>query len=402
MAIYHLQVKTIKRSAGRSAVAAAAYRAGERIVDERTRETHNYRSKSDVMHTQIVLPPSVPKWAADRAKLWNQAEARENRKNSVTAREIEIALPVELDQEEQKRLTGDFAQELVDRYRIACDIAIHRAGRGDPRNTHAHILMTTRRIGHEGLEEKTRELDQRQSGEIDWIRERWATIQNRELHAAGLEVRVDHRSLADQGIDREPGRHLGPASAAMERKNRDASRRQREIAAETPADDRAIEEQAHRARVALRPLEDRRGVLEQTLEDAQEANRLAAQHVLDHQSQLEAFRGRHRGRAWLEESFGFGSRQLRTITSNYQHALAHRQQTDQDVDRAESELAQFSRVTKALQDYLDDCVEIEALDRELRSLQAERKRLLDRQHNRAERSKPSPDLGRDHDLGPSR
>ena len=80
MAIYHLQVKTIKRSAGRSAVAAAAYRAGERIVDERTRETHNYRSKSDVMHTQIVLPPSVPKWAADRAKLWNQAEARENRK----------------------------------------------------------------------------------------------------------------------------------------------------------------------------------------------------------------------------------------------------------------------------------------------------------------------------------
>ena len=189
----------------------------------------------------------------------------------------------------------------------------------------------------------------------------------------------------------------------MERKNRGASRRQREIAAETPADDRAIEEQAHRARSRLAAARGPpRGAGTELSKMLKRLTAWPPKHVLDHQSQLEAFRGRHRGRAWLEESFGFGSRQLRTITSNYQHALAHRQQTDQDVDRAESELAQFSRVTKALQDYLDDCVEIEALDRELRSLQAERKRLLDRQHNRAERSKPSPDLGRDHDLGPSR
>lgn len=219
MATYHLSAKTISRSHGRSATGAAAYRTGARITDERTGTIHDYRRRRGVEAAVLVLPDTAPDWASDRARLWNAAEGAETRKNSTVAREFEIALPAELDPEQRQRLAADFARELVLRHGCAADVAIHRPGRaGDSRNHHAHILLTTRRLTAAGFTEKTRELDDLKSGEIGRWRARFAEVQNARLREAGVEARVDHRSLEAQGNDREATIHLGPAATALERR----------------------------------------------------------------------------------------------------------------------------------------------------------------------------------------
>ena len=109
MAIYHLSVKTISRSAGRSATAAAAYRAGVEIADERTGEVHDYRRKGGVESADIVLPDGAPEWATNRGALWNAAEKAEKRKDACVAREYEVALPAELSPAERRRLAPAFA-----------------------------------------------------------------------------------------------------------------------------------------------------------------------------------------------------------------------------------------------------------------------------------------------------
>lgn len=226
MAIYHLSVKTISRSAGRSATAAAAYRAAVAITDMRTGEHHDYRRKRGVESAQIILPAAAPAWAGDRASLWNAAENSETRKNSTVAREFEIALPSELSDSERQRLAIDFAREIVERHGCVADVAIHGPGKGgDERNHHAHILCTTRRLGLSGFGEKTRELDDRKTGEVEYWRERFATLQNERLKEFGVAERVDHRSLEAQGIDRIPTQHLGPAASAFERRTGEASRK---------------------------------------------------------------------------------------------------------------------------------------------------------------------------------
>jgi ATP-dependent exoDNAse (exonuclease V) alpha subunit len=219
MAIYYLRCKAISRGAGRSATGAAAYRSAERIRDLRTGEVHNHRRKQGVRHCEIVLPENAPLWANNREQLWNAAEAAEKRKDSQVAREFELALPSELSAEQQKELALDFARELVARHGCAVDVAIHDpTPHGDQRNHHAHLLCSTRRLTSEGFTEKTRELDDPRSGEILRWRERWATLQNQRLQEYGHAVRVDHRSLEDQGIDREPTRHRGLAITALERR----------------------------------------------------------------------------------------------------------------------------------------------------------------------------------------
>lgn len=226
MAIYHLSVKTISRSAGRSATAAAAYRSGVEITDQRTGEVHDYTRKRGIVHTELVLPDGAPEWAVDRAASWNAAEQAETRKNSTVAREFEIALPAELSPAERQRVAVDFAREIVTRHGCIADVSIHEPGReGDNRNHHAHILCSTRRLTPEGFGEKTRELDDRKTGEVDRWRERFATIQNERLQVAGIEARVDHRSLDDQGIDRAPTQHLGPTALAIERRTGQPSRK---------------------------------------------------------------------------------------------------------------------------------------------------------------------------------
>ena len=221
MAIYHLSVKTISRSAGRSATAAAAYRAGVEITDERTGEIHDYTRKGGVESAALILPDNAPEWARDRAQLWNAAEQAEKRKNSTVAREFEIALPAELSPAQREKLAHDFARELVKRHGCAADVAIHAPGKeGDNRNHHAHILLTTRRLEPDGFGEKTRELDDQKTGKVlvtEW-RERFAQLQNERLREAGHSVQVDHRSLEAQGIEREATRHLGPTATAIERR----------------------------------------------------------------------------------------------------------------------------------------------------------------------------------------
>lgn len=222
MAIYHCSVKLVKRSAGRSATAAAAYRSGDRIVDQRTREIHDYTRRSGVESTELVFPDHVTT-RPDREKLWNTAETSETRKNAQVAREVEIALPDELTADQRRELAVDFARQIAGRYNVAADVCIHKPGReGDQRNHHAHILLTTRKIEPDGkLGEKTRILDDRKTGpaEIQKIRETWAQVCNASLEKYGHAERIDHRSLREQGEERPATKHQGPAVTAIERKN---------------------------------------------------------------------------------------------------------------------------------------------------------------------------------------
>lgn len=227
MAIYHLSVKPVQRSAGRSSTAAAAYRAGERITDERTGEIHDYRRKGGVESAELVLPASAPEWAADRATLWNAAEAAEKRKDGTPAREIVVALPAELSAEERRQLALTFAAEMADTEGCAVDVCIHAPDKdGDNRNHHAHMLRTTRKLAPDGLGEKlaTEKAGRNRKADLEAIRERWAALANRALERAGHAERIDHRSHADAGIEAVPTRHHGPTVTAIERRSPGASR----------------------------------------------------------------------------------------------------------------------------------------------------------------------------------
>lgn len=187
----------ISRSQGRSATAAIAYRAAERIEDQRTGLTFDYAGRSGVDHTEILAPDHAPDWAYDRSELWNQVERAETRKNSQVAREVRVALPAELTHAQRVELVRDFAQEqFVDRGMVA-DIALHAPGRdGDDRNHHAHILLTTREIGAEGFTTKNRDWNKVEL--LEHWREAWALGSNHALERAGLEERIDHRTLEAQ------------------------------------------------------------------------------------------------------------------------------------------------------------------------------------------------------------
>ena len=234
MAVYFLNLKTFGRSDGSSAPSAAAYRAGERIRDERTGKTYDHADRRDVMHKEIVLPSrfadSDMAWAYDRANLWNAAEGAESRKNARVAREYLVALPVELTPDQRLGLVRGFSQELSDRYRFAVDFAIHAPRDfpgSDPRNFHAHLLATTREVGTLGLMAKTslelNDAKRRKLGldpvinELLYVRERWAAVTNEALRNAHLAVRIDHRTLEAQGIDREPRPQIPKAAFEMER-----------------------------------------------------------------------------------------------------------------------------------------------------------------------------------------
>jgi ATP-dependent exoDNAse (exonuclease V) alpha subunit len=227
MAIYHLHTKSISRGAGRSAPAAAAYRAGERIRDERTGVLHNHAHRTDVSHKEILLPSRLQgadcAWATDRTSLWNAAERAEIRHDARVAREYQVTLPFELSADERLRLARCLARELAERHNVAIDLAVHAPPEGgDSRNHHAHLLATSREItasgfgGKAGLDMAGSERQRRGLpvgiAEIKAVRERWAALSNQALEAAGLQVRIDHRSLRAQGIDREPLPHI-PAQA---------------------------------------------------------------------------------------------------------------------------------------------------------------------------------------------
>ena len=196
-------------------MAAAAYRAGVTLTDERTGRVHRYEKRKGVKSAFILTPNGAPETLLSRTVLWNAAEGSENRKNSRVAREVILALPHELSDEQRAQLCRDMALYLIERYRVCVDVAIHTPCGDDPRNHHAHLLFTTREVGKEGLSDKTRVLDDKVSGpeEIEIIREVWETLANDALHHAGFtDIRIDRRSLEDQGVERIPQTHEGKAS----------------------------------------------------------------------------------------------------------------------------------------------------------------------------------------------
>jgi hypothetical protein len=225
LAIYHCSLKVFSRSKGHSAVAAAAYRSGSMLYDERAGKTHRYDKRSGVAETFILLPHetpcefyqenSGPSGLPDRAALWNAVEQAEKRKNSCVARELILALPHELSDAGRADLTKDMALYLMERYRVAVDSAIHAPAEGDGhdhRNHHAHILFSTRELTSSGFGAKTRILDDKVTGkeETELIREVWETLANEALVKAGhSDVQIDRRSLEEQGVDRIPQTHVG-------------------------------------------------------------------------------------------------------------------------------------------------------------------------------------------------
>ena len=231
MAIYYLDVKSFGGSATGRATSAAAYRSGERIRDERTGKVFDHSHRTDVMHKEIFLPSKLAgadmSWARDRGTLWNAAELIESRKNAGLAREYLVALPHELTHGQRVGLMQKFSQHLADRHGFAVDLAIHAPRPdNDPRNFHAHLLATTREVLSSGLGAKTDlELSFQKRRELGLgtrrmemlaVRERWATLTNEALQLANLEVRVDHRSLRAQAIDREPVPYTPIASQRSE------------------------------------------------------------------------------------------------------------------------------------------------------------------------------------------
>ena len=241
IAIYHCSIKIVSRGKGKSAVAAAAYRAGEKLTNEWDGLTHDYTRKGGVVHSEIMLPPHAPPSFSDRSILWNSVEQIEKSNNSQLAREIEIALPVELSREEQTRLVREYCSSQFVSKGMCADFNIHDTGNGNP---HAHILLTMRPLDEKGtwaakskkeyvLDEngervklpsgryKTRKVDlmdwNRQENADLW-RKAWADLANDYLERSGSAERIDHRSHAERGIEELPTVHMGVAASQMEKK----------------------------------------------------------------------------------------------------------------------------------------------------------------------------------------
>ncbi len=225
MAQYRLEVQAIKRSEGRSAVAAAAYRSATVLRDIRLEMVFDYAAKSGVAFTGIMAPEGAPATFADRETLWNAAEAADRRVDSRPAREILISLPHELSDGQRHALVRAFAAEALVARGMIADYAIHRPdAHGDERNHHAHIMVTTRLVGPEGFGFKARDWDNPDA--VRDMRATWAEIQNRHLreHLGPAAPQVSHLSLADQGEGFEPTVHLGPAASGMERRGEPSDR----------------------------------------------------------------------------------------------------------------------------------------------------------------------------------
>ncbi|MDR3489820.1 MAG: MobQ family relaxase [Bradyrhizobium sp.] len=216
MAIYHLTTKVFSRGKGQSAIAAAAYRSGQRLVDEAVGEQKFYNSRANRIEFEgMFVPSNAPDWARDRNAFWNRAEKTETRKDGRLAREIEVSLPHELTDQQRLNLVKDFVREAFVRKGYAADVAIHAPDRqSDDRNHHAHILISERKLSADGFAAKKDPVMNGKAQLGEW-REQWAHLANRYLERHGHDVRIDHRSLSAQGVDREATVHVGYAGLEM-------------------------------------------------------------------------------------------------------------------------------------------------------------------------------------------
>ncbi|MGI4941687.1 MAG: Ti-type conjugative transfer relaxase TraA [Janthinobacterium lividum] len=223
MALYHFSAKIISRSVGRSAIAAAAYRAAEKLEDVLTGRVHDYSAKQGVVHSEILLPEGAPTRFQDRSVLWNEVEAGERRKDAQLARDIEIALPRELSRAEAIALVRDFVSEQFVARGMIADLNVHWGRTADGEDQpHAHVMLTMRSVNEDGFGPKVREWNAA-SLLVGW-RECWAELANERLCILGHDARIDHRSHAAQGIDLEPQHKIGPAGARREARGQDAER----------------------------------------------------------------------------------------------------------------------------------------------------------------------------------
>ena len=241
IAIYHWNIGIVSRGKGKSAVAAAAYRSGEKLTNEWDGMTHDYTRKGGVVHTEIMLPPHAPPSFSDRSTLWNSVELYEKAGNAQLAREIDAALPIELSREEQIRLVREYCSSQFVSRGMCVDYAIHDTDSGNP---HCHIMLTMRPLDERGAwaAKSKKEYDLDENGErirlpsgrykthkIDltgwndkdntllW-RKAWADYTNDFLERNGSPERIDHRSNAERGIDELPTVHMGVAACQMEKK----------------------------------------------------------------------------------------------------------------------------------------------------------------------------------------
>lgn len=243
MPVPHFNIKITQRSKGQSAVAGAAYQAGEKLFSEYDQKTKNYSCKKEVVYTEIMLPKNAPPKYADRATLWNSVEEIEKQWNSQLARRFVVALPREVSPEMCPQMMQEYCREHFVSKGMCCDFAIHDP---DPpgHNPHCHIMLTMRAIDENGkwMPKSRKVYDLDESGEriklpsgrwkshkedtVDWNeqyhaeewRHGWEVIQNKYLELAGSAERVDMRSYERQGLDIIPTVHMGAAVSALERK----------------------------------------------------------------------------------------------------------------------------------------------------------------------------------------
>ncbi|GAA0573758.1 Ti-type conjugative transfer relaxase TraA [Rhizomicrobium electricum] len=214
MAIYHFSAKVISRANGSSALASAAYRSAGRLYDERLDRHHDFTAKSGVVHSEVLTPENVPDEFHNREQLWNAVESGEKRRDAQLAREIEFAIPRELDRSQGIELARDFVrEEFVSRGMIA-DLNVHwDIGADGQAKPHAHVMLTMRSVDEAGFGAKVREWNRNEL--LEHWREAWGTHVNQRLRELGIDARIDHRSFEDQGIDLEPQHKIGPAAARM-------------------------------------------------------------------------------------------------------------------------------------------------------------------------------------------
>jgi len=222
MASYHLSVHAnVSRGKGQSLVRSAAYNDRAKLTDERTGETWDYRHLGAALASGIYAPKDAPDWARDLGQLVNEVERFEKRSDAQLAMNLDIALPHEQTLEQNRRLMQDFVREQFQRKGYAAHFAIHPPDRdGDQRNVHAHVLVTLRKIDEHGFARSKAEQQERyrnRGAYVEGLRDSWEQLANRHLERNGYDARIDRRSLAEQGIEREPEQHRGPAVTALER-----------------------------------------------------------------------------------------------------------------------------------------------------------------------------------------
>jgi len=222
MAIFHFSAKVGSRSSGASAAGAAAYASAEKLKDH-LGHTHDYTDKDDVVYSGILLPPHAPAWLADRERLWQEVERREDLstrpESAQLFRQVEVALPRELSRPENIALAREFALNNFVEHGMIVDLNIHEpvSARDGEIQPHAHLLVTMREVSEDGtFGHKLREFNDR--AWVHALRESWAEHMNDALERAGVHERVDHRSLEAQGVERIPEPKLGAAAQAMEQR----------------------------------------------------------------------------------------------------------------------------------------------------------------------------------------